>query len=413
MVQLFIDGGGFMWPILFIFIIGFVFVLERLYHLLKGLSSDEEFAQDIAETVTQSGIDSATAKCENAVGPVANLCISALGRAHLGTDEAEIILAAKKAFASLVKSPWIRRSMVERVFRQMLSRTWKKKTARQLSQLGHQVKLMPPIYVKPYVKRGKTDAGDAEAISEAVTRPTMRFVAVKSLDQQSMLALLRTRDLLIRQRTQLVNMIRGQLAEFGIVLAKGIQHVHKFTGQLLDGEALDIPPLAASVIVTLAEQLRDLQARIGGLDKDIRTWSRGNEVVKRLLTIPGIGIITASALVATVTDPHQFTSGRQFAAWLGLTPRANSSGGKERMGRISKMGDQYLRRLLVNGMTSLSQSVRRNPNSHPWAASRMRRKPDKLIAVAMANKTARIVWAVMTRNEIYRLPQTSSMKEAA
>jgi transposase len=285
--------------------------------------------------------------------------------------------------------------------------------ARQLSQLGHQVKLMPPIYVKPYVKRGKTDAGDAEAISEAVTRPTMRFVAIKSLDQQSMLALHRTRDLLIRQRTQLVNMIRGQLAEFGIVLAKGIQHVHKFTGQLLDGEVLDIPPLAVSVIVTLAEQLRDLQARIGGLDKDIRTWSRGNEVVKRLLTIPGIGIITASALVATVTDPHQFTSGRQFAAWLGLTPRANSSGGKERMGRISKMGDQYLRRLLVNGMTSLSQSVRRNPDAHPWAASLMRRKPDKLVAVAMANKTARIVWVVMTRNEIYRLPQTSTMKEPA
>ena len=254
--------------------------------------------------------------------------------------------------------------------------------ARQLSRLGHQVKLMPPIYVKPYVKRGKTDAGDAEAISEAVTRPTMRFVAVKSLDQQSILALHRTRDLLIRQRTQLVNLIRGQLAEFGIVLAKGIQHVRKFTGQLLGGETPDIPPLAASVIVTLAEQLRDLNARIGGLDKDLRTWSQGNAVVQRLQTIPGIGIVTALALAATVTDPHQFTSGRQFAAWLGLTPRANSSGGKERMGRISKMGDQYLRRLLVNGMTSLSQSVRRNPDAHPWVTSLMRRKPAKLVAVA-------------------------------
>jgi transposase len=285
--------------------------------------------------------------------------------------------------------------------------------ARQLSQLGHQVKLMPPIYVKPYVKRGKTDAGDAAAISEAVTRPTMRFVAVKSLDQQSMLALHRTRDLLIRQRTQLVNMIRGQLAEFGIVLAKGIQHVFKFTGQLLGGEAPDIPPLAVSVIVTLAEQLRDLHARIGGLDKDIRTWSKDNEVVKRLQTIPGIGIVTASALAATVTDPHQFTSGRQFAAWLGLTPRANSSGGKERMGRISKMGDQYLRRLLVNGMTSQSQSVRRNPDAYPWATSLMRRKPDKLVAVAMANKTARIVWAVMTRGEVYRAPLPATVKEAA
>ena len=265
--------------------------------------------------------------------------------------------------------------------------------------------------MKPYVKRGKTDAGDAAAISEAVTRPTMRFVAVKSLDQQSMLALHRT--LLIRQRTQLVNMIRGQLAEFGIVLAKGIQHVFKFTGQLLGGEAPDIPPLAVSVIVTLAEQLRDLHARIGGLDKDIRTWSKDNEVVKRLQTIPGIGIVTASALAATVTDPHQFTSGRQFAAWLGLTPRANSSGGKERMGRISKMGDQYLRRLLVNGMTSQSQSVRRNPDAYPWATSLMRRKPDKLVAVAMANKTARIVWAVMTRGEVYRAPLPATVKEAA
>jgi len=285
--------------------------------------------------------------------------------------------------------------------------------ARELSGLGHEVKLMPPAYVKPYVKRGKTDAGDAEAICEAVTRPTMRFVAIKSPEQQSLLALHRVRDLLIRQRTQLVNMIRGQLAEFGIVLAKGIQHALRLVEGLLDGEALDLPALAARVVITLAEQLRDLQGRIGVIDRDLKIWSRDDQVVKRLQTIPGIGIITASALVASVTDPHQFTSGRQFAAWLGLTPRANSSGGKERSGHISKMGDRYLRRLLINGMTSQLQSVRRHPDSHPWTIDLLRRKPAKLVAVAMANKTARIVWAVMTRDEDYRAPRPAIHQAAA
>ncbi len=205
--------------------------------------------------------------------------------------------------------------------------------ARELSALGHEVKLMPPAYVKAYVKRGKTDSADAEAICEAVRRPTMRFVAIKSREQQSVLALHRARDLLIRQRTQLVNMIRAQLAEFGIALAKGIGHVLRLVGRLLDGETPDIPPLAIKVLMTLAAQVRDLQTRIGVLDKELMTWFRGNRVARRLETIPGIGVITASALAATVTDPHQFTSGRQFAAWLGLTPRANSSGGKERLGR--------------------------------------------------------------------------------
>ena len=266
---------------------------------------------------------------------------------------------------------------------------------------------MPPAYVKPYVKRGKTDAGDAAAICEAVTRPTMRFVAIKSPEQQAMLALHRARALLIRQRTQLVNMIRGQLAEFGIVLAKGIQHALKLVEQLLDGKALGIPELAAKVVITLAEQLRALQVRIADLEKDLVTWSRDDQVVKCLQTIPGIGIVTASALAASVTDPHQFTSGRQFAAWLGLTPRANSSGGKERSGRISKMGDQYLRRLLVNGMTSRLRWLRLHPEAHPWAAGLLQRKPAKLVAVALANKAARVAWAVMTRGEIYRSPRPS------
>jgi transposase len=284
--------------------------------------------------------------------------------------------------------------------------------AREIAALGHEVKLMPPAYVKPYVKRGKTDAGDAEAICEAVTRPTMRFVAVKSIEQQSVLALHRTRDLLIRQRTQLVNMIRAQLAEFGIVLAKGIQHALKLVDRLLEGAAPDIPALARKVVVALAEQIRDLGVRLEALETDLKASSRGNDVVRRLRTIPGIGPITASALAASVTDPHQFTSGRQFAAWLGLTPRAESSGGRERLGRISKMGDQYIRRLLVVGMTSQLQSARRKPDAHPWVIGLLASKPKKLVAVAMANKAARIAWVVMTRGEIYRVRASATTTTA-
>jgi transposase len=208
-------------------------------------------------------------------------------------------------------------------------------------------------------------------------------------------------------------MIRGQLAEFGIVLAKGIQHALKLVDRLLDGEALGIPELAAKVVITLAEQVRDLQVRIGDLEKDLVIRSRDDQVAKRLQTIPGIGIITASALAASVTDPHQFRSGRQFAAWLGLTPRARSSGGKERSGRISKMGDRYLRRLLVSGMTSRLRWLRHHPEAQPWAASLLQRKPAKLVAVALANKAARIAWAVMIRGETYHAPQPSTREVTA
>ena len=276
--------------------------------------------------------------------------------------------------------------------------------ARELTKLGHEVRLMPPIYVKPYVKRGKSDAGDAEAICEAVTRPTMRFVPIKSPEQQSVVMLHRTRELLVRQRTQLVNMMRGQLAEFGITLAKGIQHASKFVRQVIEGKTPDIPELAITVVTALAEQVRQVQARIVGLEKKLKQWFREDPLAQGLASIPGIGPITATALASTVTDPHQFSSGRQFAAWLGLTPRANSSGGKERQGRISKMGDQHIRRLLVSGMTSQLQSVRRRPDAHPWVTALLARKPAKLVAVAMANKAARIAWVVMTRGELYTAP---------
>ena len=281
--------------------------------------------------------------------------------------------------------------------------------SRELQALGHEVKLMSPIYVKPYVKRGKTDAADAEAIAEAVRRPTMRFVAIKSAEQQqSVLMLHRTRDLLVGQRTQLVNMIRSQLAEFGIVLAKGIHHALRLVDQLVEGVVPDIPSLACKIVIALAEQIRELQARIAMIEGEIKTWFRGTDLAKRLATIPGIGVITASALAASVTDPHQFKSARQFAASLGLTPKADSSAGKERMGRISKMGDRYLRRLLVIGMTSQLQSARRKPEAHPWITNLLASKPNKLVAVAMANKAARIAWVIMTRGEVYRSRQPAT-----
>jgi transposase len=200
---------------------------------------------------------------------------------------------------------------------------------------------MPPAYVKPYVKRGKTDAGDAEAICEAVMRPTMRFVPVKSVEQQAALSLHRTRDLLVRQRTQLVNMIRGLMAEFGVDLPRGITHALAFARRAVAGEAQEVPKLAAGVITSLAEQALEGQARIRQLERELMAWHRSSDLARRIATVPGVGLLGATALAATVTDPTQFRSGRQFAAWLGLTPLQHSSGGKERLGRISKMGDQY------------------------------------------------------------------------
>jgi len=277
--------------------------------------------------------------------------------------------------------------------------------ARELTRLGHEVRLMPPAYVKPYVKRGKTDAGDAEAICEAVRRPTMRFVPIKSVEQQAALALHRTRDLLVRQRTQLVNMIRGVLAEFGIEIPKGITYALAFVRRVVAGETQDIPQLAARVIGALAEQALEGQARIRQLERELLAWHRSSELSRRIATVPGVGLLGATALAATVTDPTQFRSGRQFAAWLGLTPLQNCSGGKERLGRISKMGDQYLRRLLINGMTSLvAHNVRRPDMADPRINALLARKPLRVATVAMANHTARAIWAIMVRGETYRAP---------
>jgi len=277
--------------------------------------------------------------------------------------------------------------------------------ARELTRLGHDVRLMPPAYVKPYVKRGKTDANDAEAICEAVTRPTMRFVPVKSPEQQAALALHRTRDLLVKQRTQLVNMIRGLLAEFGIEMARGLHHALELAKRLVDGRAPDVPELAQRVVTGLAQQIGNLQVQLAALEKELLAWHRSNELSQRLATIPGVGIISATALAASVTEPERFRSGRQFAASLGLTPLQNSSGGKERMGRISRMGDRYLRRLLVVGMTSLIRRARTAPASvDPRIPAMLQRRPARVVTVAAANRTARVAWAIMTRGGTYRRP---------
>lgn len=279
--------------------------------------------------------------------------------------------------------------------------------ARQFQSLGHEVRLMPAMYVKAYVKRGKSDAIDAEAICEAVTRPTMRFVAIKSEEQQGVLFLHRARDMVVRQRTQLSNMLRGLLGEFGVVIAQGIGSAVKFAKAVLDGDRPEIPEVAIDVLVNLSNQMVALHLRILWYEKRMRLEARKDRRVMLLRTIPGVGPITASAIVATAGDGHQFRNGREFAAWLGLTPLNRSSGGKERLGRISKMGDRYLRRLLVAGMTARLRQMKVNPGRvDPWATALLERKSPRLATVAMANKTARIVWAVLTRNERYR-PHTA------
>ena len=277
--------------------------------------------------------------------------------------------------------------------------------AREIRALGHQVRLMPASYVKPYVKRGKTDAADAEAICEAVTRPTMRFVPVKTAEQQAVLMLHRTRDLLVRQRTKLVNALRGHMAELGIIAPQGISRVGDLVAALLGEDEAKLPKLARYALRGLASELEALGERVKEVEGAILAWHKDSEASRRLATIPGVGPITASAIVATVTDPTQFHSARQFAAWVGLVPKQNSSGGKERQGGISKQGNRTLRRLLVLGATAVIRHARtRVAAETAWLRGVLDRRPVRLASVAQANKTARIVWALLARGESYRAP---------
>ena len=281
--------------------------------------------------------------------------------------------------------------------------------ARELTKLGHTVRMMPPSYVKGYVKRSKNDAADAAAICEAVTRPSMRFVPIKTAEQQAALMLHRTRDLLIRQRTQLINALRAHLAELGLVAEKGREGVVELAAIVSDESNSHVLPSAMKqALQVVLDQLTALQQQVGQLDRCIQKQHRASDVSRRLETIPGIGVIGATAIASTIADPSAFKTGRDFAAWIGLVPRQYSTGGKEKLSGISKQGDRYLRRLLVLGATAVIQHARRHPEKHPWIMRLLAKKPAKLVAVAVANKTARIAWAIMAKGGTYRAPEIAA-----
>jgi transposase len=273
--------------------------------------------------------------------------------------------------------------------------------ARELRAVGHEVRLMPAQYVKAYVKRNKNDAADAAAICEAVSRPTMRFVAIKTAEQQAALLLHRGRERLVRQRTSLVNALRAHLAEFGVIAPQGLRNVARLIAIVRDESDTRLPDLARQVLQVLVAQLEQLMAAVAAIEQQLTVWHRSNPVSQRLASIPGIGPIIATALAATVVEPIGFASGREFAAWLGLVPRQHSTGGKARLGGISKRGNRYLRRLLING-ASANLLRSKATNADPWVIGLRRRRPSLVVAVAVANKTARIAWAVMRREQNYR-----------
>jgi transposase len=275
--------------------------------------------------------------------------------------------------------------------------------ARELIKLGHQVRLMPPSYVKPYVKRQKNDAADAEAICEAVTRPTMRFVEVKSPEQQSVMVLHRVRQMLMRQRIQLSNAIRGHMAEFGLAAPTGREGLGSLIRLLAERDER-VPAEAQICLGMLVTQLALANDQILETDRRIRANARATETGRRLMEVPGVGPLLASALVAAIPDPTAFRSGRSLAAWIGLVPRQNSSGGKERLGGITKQGDRYLRQLLVVGSLAVVRYAQRNGSRRPWLVQLLARRTTKVATVALANKTARMVWAIMTTGEAYREP---------
>jgi transposase len=259
--------------------------------------------------------------------------------------------------------------------------------------------------VKAYVKRNKNDAADAAAICEAVRRPTMRFVRIKSPEQQGQLMQHRTRDLLMRQRTQLINALRAHLAELGIVAAKGDSGVKELLAIVADEEDTRLPIDVRASVIVLAAQLGAVQTLIGSIEKRIKTQHRANEASRRLETIPGIGVIGATAIAATVADPTVFRSGRDFAAWIGLVPRQDSTGGKQKLGPISKQGDRYVRRILIVGAHSVLRRAQENPEKYPWLTQLLARRPFKVVAVALANKMARMAWALLAHGGTYRAPE--------
>jgi transposase len=273
--------------------------------------------------------------------------------------------------------------------------------ARRLRGLGHEVLLMPPQYIKAYVKRGKNDAIDAEAICEAMSRPTMRFVPVKTVEQQAALTMLGVRDMLVKQRTMLINAIRGHAAEFGVTAAKGPKQITELLGRLASDQG--VPALAREMLGLLASQLEAVNGKLKAIEARLMAWHRHDQTSQCLATIPGVGPIGGVSFALKVPDAKAFRSGRHFAGWIGITPRENSTAGRHRPGKISRQGDEDLRRLLVLGATAVIQQAKRGRAS-PWLLGLLARKPKKLAAVALANKMARIVWAMMVSGETYRRP---------
>jgi transposase len=276
--------------------------------------------------------------------------------------------------------------------------------AREIGRLGHTVRLIPPAYVKPYVKRQKNDAADAEAICEAAQRANMRFVPVKSEAQQANGVVFRARDLLVRQRTQCINAMRGHLSEYGYVFPQGITHAEAVMAPIEDPDT-SLPDTARSVLKVLADTFRALEVRIAELDAEIDRRAKADPVARRLMTIPGIGPIAATAITALVPAPEGFRAGRDFAAWLGLTPLQRSTGGKQKLGAVSKMGERTIRRLLIIGASAVIRwAGRRDAPDSSWLAQMLRRQPKMLVTMALANKTARIVWALLVKGGVYRSP---------
>ena len=277
--------------------------------------------------------------------------------------------------------------------------------SRELRALGHTVRLMPPAYVRPYIKRQKNDAADAEAICEAVTRANMRFVATKTPEQQSCLMLHRTRHLFIRQQTAVINAIRAHLAEFGIIAPVGRNGVEQLLYLVANASDNWLPEIARVCVLALGAQLRTLKAQILNFDRQIMAWHRSNEASKRLDEIPGVGPALATALVASVADPKAFRSGRDFSAWIGLVPKQHSSGGKDKLGSISKQGDRYLRSLFTAGALAVIRYAKIHGTKHrPWLTALLARRPTKVAAIALANKLARMAWAMMAKGECYKEP---------
>ncbi|BCH62461.1 IS110 family transposase (plasmid) [Agrobacterium vitis] len=280
---------------------------------------------------------------------------------------------------------------------------------REIGRLGHEVRLISPAYVKPFVKRQKNDAADAEAICEAVTRPTMRFVPVKSEETQGAAMRFRVRELLIRQRTQIINALRGHLAEFGQIVPQGAANVSRLVA-IIESPESDLPADAITTLGVLVTVLTNLEAEIGKLDAEIAHTARENEVARRLMTVPGIGPLIATAIAVLAPPPQTFRKARDFAAWLGLTPRQHSTGGKQRLGSTTKMGERSLRRLLIIGANSVIIKRRVHAEARPgtWLGAMLTRKPPLLVRVALANKMARIVWALMVRGGVYQSPAAAA-----